>query len=666
MANPQYYIVEYEDGTIGEIPINEAVAPERSAYQFRAGESPSATIAKYASNILQGATLGYGDELAGLAATGLGKLGFNYPSDYQTNVDFYRNILEGTQEDAPITSIATQIAGGLPAGAVAGTNLAKNALLGAIYGAGEANDNRAGGAVIGGILGTAGAKAGELLGSLYETGAKMLPAGVEDVVANAQRGGLKFGKGDMLTPTEKYVTQDIAQRGVTPEVLLNAQTNQLQAIAEGQGVQTLAEALQNPSVSNFAQGIAQQPASAEIATKILKERSGAIPQRLDDILGLISPVNTPIDAGAMAKSGANELDRIASRRLGEASEQVYNTLNWEGVPSERIQEILQTPLAGRVANQVFETQVGGVPEQYTLRDVKRLASGLGKIGEAKANMQISPSEILTPRNAERLGGQLDEALRNQVAGLAEADALYPQMKTEAYGGIEDLGRKLVERIGRANEEKIATQPGEFILKSDPSIVKQIVEGSQAIGATNVPEALKAGVRGNLQEQISKKEGMSAIRDILKKGDKQRNIIESLTGEDVADLIERKVGREISFKQFENATLSQSATSKFTQEEKRLGENIKKILEMVKNPKKTFDTAVDSMLNNWVSDEVKRDITKILYAQGEDAVTKMKRLQPYLKELEKIRAKAQTIATTGRITGSQAGAMFGGKLTKKDI
>src|SRR5574343_1778699 len=226
MANPQYYIVEYEDGTIGEIPINEAVAPERSAYQFRAGESPSATIAKYASNILQGATLGFGDELYGLAATGLGKLGFNYPSDYQTNVDFVRKILEGTQQDAPITSFATQIAGSLPAGALAGTNLAKNALMGAVYGAGEANDNRAGGAVIGGILGGAGAKAGQLLGSLYEEVMKKLPAGVDDVVINPQRGGLKLGKGEMLTPAEKYVAQDIAQRNITPESLLSAEANQ--------------------------------------------------------------------------------------------------------------------------------------------------------------------------------------------------------------------------------------------------------------------------------------------------------------------------------------------------------------------------------------------------------------------------------------------------------
>jgi hypothetical protein len=148
-----------------------------AAQQARAGNKlpqVSAPPRENQSSVLdpfvQGTTFGWADEMRGAVQGGLAAMqGGDFGSVYDQVVDESRNALERERQVNPVGSFAAEVAGAIPAGMVAGGQLAgKGATLlqralstgavggaqGAVYGAGAAEGDRIAAAGTGGGVGT--------------------------------------------------------------------------------------------------------------------------------------------------------------------------------------------------------------------------------------------------------------------------------------------------------------------------------------------------------------------------------------------------------------------------------------------------------------------------------------------------------------------------------
>jgi hypothetical protein len=171
----EYFRSQIERGLAiaeGDAASTEPPSPPPSAAFQRGNQSGSFLDTAY-----QGLTFGFGDEFSGALAGGLAKLrGQDFTPAYEKTRDYVRGRVAREREDAPLTSIASEIAGGLPTLAFApfagasGLNTAMG--TGALYGAGSSEGgvgDRAMGGLAGATVGALGHHALSGLSALTRT-----------------------------------------------------------------------------------------------------------------------------------------------------------------------------------------------------------------------------------------------------------------------------------------------------------------------------------------------------------------------------------------------------------------------------------------------------------------------------------------------------------------
>ena len=297
--------------------------------------------------VVQGATFGFSDELAGAMGaipTALAT-GQSIPEAYTNVRDFERAQLERIQQESPYLSMAGEIAGSIPTGLgalnmargaapqlaekaaeYAGKNIATRlgtaaglgAVSGGVYGAGTGGTEetpRLEGAVTGGALGSLGG----LVGASAGVAAPKLGRGL------AERAKRLFGKQEQAAPKGVRELQEIGGREAVDElpVQSSAYSKIEKAIRDdfGADADSVLQALKNneisiadlagqgtPQLKGLAKGAAQYPSGQAGAERYFNQRIADAPEVLRESIGknISSDTAYYATADAIAEAGRNK------------------------------------------------------------------------------------------------------------------------------------------------------------------------------------------------------------------------------------------------------------------------------------------------------------------------------------------------------------------------
>lgn len=513
----------------------------------------------FVSGAADAASLGFNDELYGLGSAAMG-------GDYTEARDKFQGAKTAMGENHPGAALTGSLAGGLLTGGLAsrvapGLSAAARAnpitssgVIGATYGAGENNDNRIAGALIGGATGLAGGVLGE----------KVIAPGL--VKAATSRPGQAVINGMSSIPAKA--------RGLVGNALpLDEEAAALVAAGERQGVPVRApDAV--PSKRNAMAAAEASPYGGGLVNNALRSDAQKIEQRVAEIGGPGESasgdmVNSTIGSKAQEASGKYiDRTRLKKNDLYGQAEQLS-----EGkrvVPENAIaaidKHIGELEAAGANTNSAQIGYLKGLredmskPDGFSISEFQRLRSN--------ASQKIKGDNALTASDADRRLGDVTRSFTadaeaqlpgSAAAKLAEADKYYAQRQDfigKTLKGLigtkgrpmsaEDTGKALLAMIrNRADHAKlsgflkevdpetradfsatIAEQlgkngKGEFSLpflasniEKTPSNIRQLLFGDEGNAALKDLQALataKSETAGGLNRS---KSGVVAIRQIL--------------------------------------------------------------------------------------------------------------------------------------------------------
>jgi hypothetical protein len=257
-------------------------------------------------------------------------------------------------------------------------------------------------------------------------------------------------------------------------------------------------------------------------------------------------------------------------------------------------------------------------------------------------------------------GEMLPVLRKAVPGLKETDWKYKfETIPEAFGGMSDLARKTFERLTKASPEN-ARQFGQIILKQDPKILKEILDGAEEIGATDLKAAMKAGIKAMIDEGLETTT-RDPLRQVFEKGTRSKQVAKMLFGRKELQRLVEKTAIEKGMSKVEANVLGNSITGGIAMAERKAVEAqstgflkaASKILRVPVNGPKSFLNLVGSFLaNETVDPMIKRDMDKILGMQGKSAAEKIGLIGPYLEQLGRSNKTAKKWQEIGGLIGQR--------------
>lgn len=644
----------------------------RSFWQFSPDDTAGTAARKWIQQAGQAATLGFADEIGGLAASGLQYLGQPFGTEYKSpsqNIAEIRGETHEAAQEAPGKALMAGIAGGVLPAVAAGPSAMSQVLLGATTGAGsgETPFERA-------VLGGVGAAAVPVLSGIgwgagklaQKSGLSGLVAGGKNYIGEMFSGSPESQLGAIggplktqpLTAAERATAEGLVKRKASN--LAEAIAEQRAAIADGQDIQTLAEAL-GTGGKDWGRSLGQDTATGDFIKDFLKNRSGSdlghpdgeIANRISSYLDVITPERDAGKLASLAIDGANATRQAGKSNLRQVVGDAYESLDWTGSPSEEIQRLATTPVARKVGNEAFSGVPGGMPDNLNLRDYQTLKSALGKVGDSKA---FGTEAVLADQSA-RVGGQITSELRKLVPGLAEVDDAYPAMKQAAFGGMslkEGGAQDMLASLARTTPDDLPGIGRGILGSRYTDTIKELAGGMRDIGPKG-DAPLRAMARLSIDDSVAKKEGLGLIRGIVGKGQGNRSALGEIVGDDAVAKLDRQLGRELNWKELENKTLHNSTTASNLNQIEATKGLLGSVMAVLRSPKAESIAALKAAFTDEMIDaNLKQEIARILFSQGEDSIQKAQRLMPYIKKLHQIDMMAQQIVSGSRRLGSATG------------
>lgn len=696
------YTVQYADGTTKEIPDSEPIFTGdqvRSAWQFSPDDTVGSAAKKWGQQLGQGATIGFGDELAAIPATLMQALAHPFfGTEIKNPVQNWREMnadVDQSRAESPGKALLANMAGGLPSALATGPSAGSQALYGAAsgFGGGDTLNERMGGGLVGALAAPVASGIGRGAGiiadktgldkAIYRTGevgAELGGAMVKDLKGmfsgsiESQRGAIGRGFGSPirgateapLTAAERMTAQSLLAHGVGPDDIAQAIASQRSAIADGQGVQTLGEAMGKKTYNWQTAMGADVPTGGQVHEALTSRQEG-IYGRLQDALDVITPERSAYRNATNAIENANILDDVASKKLAEASKPFYEGVAWNSVPGDAAQEMLTAPVSKQVAGAVFSGRPGGAPSMegfargayspggssgaYNLEDAFAVKSGLLKLGRSRT----TGTEQLFGDQADIMGAKLSAALHAEHPELAVADAAYPNLIKEAYGSMDDNMRDFVTDVARSTPDSLPGL-GQKLINGYPEVAQALAKGSRDI-MPNGDQWMRDAARAAIGKRIGGKENLGLAKGMLGRGEEgARSTLPQIIGQQAADKLERVEGREIAMQGLANRVLANSPTAPIQAELEAQKRFMAHAIDWLQNPKQIPSRMFKAMFTNEMVDaNLRREVAQILFSQGEDAITKAQRLMPYVQKLQKIDNLAKQITAgaggfgTGGIT-----------------
>ena len=381
----------------------------------------------------QGLTLGAGDELIDYAALIPAYLASQVQNgEFAPSLEEMRLMarelsqedLSRDRENAPITSFVANMVGSVPSAVAAGPRMLAQAGLGALTGAASANggiDERGEGALIGGLLGTAG---------------QLAASGINRVAKGAS---------DLIAPEVRKTAQRLKSLGIPVR---------LSQLADSKFLSAIDMAL---SKVPFSGANKSQEAQRKAFTKALSSTFGENADTItDDVLGaakgrlgksydaLLKNTDIPIDRQSFAQQLSQlvgdlslETDDAGAAFLAKQADNILNTIdNNGGVLTGKMYQKLRQTLKGARGTNFSVGQIQKFVDDTVRNSVPdNIGQQLGQIDGQYRNMKI----------AEKLYGQLQNS-----TGQIRPETVYNAAKSNipdlAYGGGGELGD--LARVGR--------------------------------------------------------------------------------------------------------------------------------------------------------------------------------------------------------------------------
>jgi len=474
---------------IVERPQPQAAPPKESAAFLRGRDAPGAL--RGLANVMQGPTLGFGDEIYGAARAALS--GFR-PGAYTEARDMARGAAAQAGEDNPIFSTATQVLAGLPLmalqpGAPAASMMGRAGqagLLGAGFGtasgAGKSEAETAGGVAL-------DAGVGGLLGGAMSAAAVPLQAGVMSATGNVVS---RYSGGVSKAHAAEKVAEALQRdaRGTLNQTSPDAAIAQARAQLRKLGP----EARLVDAGGTNTRGLLDINATLPGQTKELTER--AIRQRQagrgDRLIGAA--------AESLQTGGRRAIPQIeewaADRRL--VAGPLYERVHKMAIPAdERIAGIVSAADelgASAVARRIATAErtpftLEAAAPQHSMRDLDRLKQGLDNLIEGQTD-KVTNKVTTEGRSLIGLKNDLVAALDDATGGL------YKEARN-AYAGPSALME--------------AARRGRDIFKGSSDALEASVKGLQG----SEREAFQLGAFEALRAKLGKESGQTEILKLWK-------------------------------------------------------------------------------------------------------------------------------------------------------
>ena len=494
--------------------------------------------------MLQGGTLGLGDELVAAVAAGLDPLkglvgrepaGGTYGERYDAYLARERAKLSQGREDSPVTAYGSEIAGAIPTTLAGPLNVARGgnyaraigtgALQGGIYGAGAAEGGLAdrlkgagAGAGLGGTFGAVSVPVATGVGNL----ARHLTAGraARDVglsrpaaemmlrVSQADEAATGMGAANIgragpeamvvdAGPSAAVVLDAVMQRGGPALTTAGKNIRGRAAGASKEVVATLDDILGNPiGVKTAAKGIAQRTSAG---------RSEAYDKAYSSVIDYASPEGRAIE---------NVVARVPARILKQAVDNANDFMTSVGQRNQQI--MAQVSDDGNV---VFS-------EMPNIQQLDELKKALGNMGRESVDQFGRPTAA--GNMLSRLAGELRDA-------MTEAAPSYGEAVRKGFDKIEmdnalKMGRDLM-RPGVTREDiELATRG-----------LSDAAKAEAKIGLRGYIDDVMANVKTAMSDpNVDARETMKALKDFSSRASREK--VNTLLGESDAnrlyDVIDR--------------------------------------------------------------------------------------------------------------------------------
>ena len=601
-------------------------------------------------------------------------------------------------------------------------NIIQGALSGA--GAAEGGlGQRALGGGIGGLLGLGGGFVGQKLGSMAGEAKAMGRAGLEAVTPEEQAFARLMLAENPEASKPGFLQQAQRALAKTPELTAAEATGMesqlIRAAKEGTGGQ-IQEQMQKRAQQRTgrlkkavgeATGITGKERPVELATTakegagkafgIAKERQklagekmyGELPFKEEMTLESINKLEQQAKAARQSfeanvsrrkEFGPEWLEKYKNQTNAAARTRMRKRLESAGIKSEKrvidleekvgatrgvkkqlkdLRRVGDRPVFQKFASKEEAAAIGGVksPEARNLKDYQQALKRM------KAERRIENKAALQGTQGAYDAGQIKQVLgemtavlRKAVPGLKEVDWKFKfEAIPEAFGGMSDLARKTFERLSKASPEN-ARQFGQIILKQDPKVLKEILEGAEKIGATDLKTAMKAGIKAMIDEGLETTT-RDPLRQVFEKGARSKQVAKMLFGRKELQRLVEKTAIEKGMSKVEANVLGNSITGGIAMAERKAVEAqstgflkaAAKILRVPVNGPKSFLNLVGSFLaNETVDPMIKRNMDKILGMQGKSAAEKIGLLGPYLEQLGRSNKTAKKWQEIGGLIGQR--------------
>lgn len=604
------------------------------------------------------------------------------------------------------------IRGNIIQGALSGAGAAEGGLL-----------DRFKGSAIGGLLGLGGGFVGQKLGSMAGEAKAMGRAGLEAVTPEEQAFARLMLAENPEASKPGFLQQAQRALAKTPELTAAEATGMesqlIRAAKEGTGGQIQEQmqkrAQQRTSRLKKAVGEAtgitgkERPVELATAAKEGAEKAYGIAIKRKNVAGDIMYEELPWQKAMTLESidkleqqaktarqsfeanvsrrkefGPEWLEKYKNQTNTAAKTRMRKRLETAGIKSEKrvtdleekvgatrgvkrqLQELRKasdSPIAKQAAQGAGASRSGGpkLPEERNLYDYKEIRSRLqADVRDKRKKVprtDLSGYDLIKLKEAER---DVNTALKKAVPGLKKADWRYKfEVIPEAFGGMSDLAQKTVERLSKASPEN-ARQFGQIILKQDPKILKEILDGAEKIGATDLKAAMKAGIKAMIDEGLETTT-RDPLRQVFEKGTRSKQVAKMLFGRKELQRLVEKTAIEKGMSKVEANVLGNSITGGIAMAERKAVEAqstgflkaASKILRVPVNGPKSFLNLVGSFLaNETVDPMIKRDMDKILGMQGKTAAEKIGLIGPYLEQLGRSNKTAKKWQEIGGLIGQR--------------
>lgn len=621
---------------------------------------------------LQGATMGYGDEIT--AAIG-SLFGMGYDDTLKTD----RAAQKRYESENPLESAAFEIAGGLPTafalpggqaktlGGMMKAGAAYGGLTG--FGKGEGDfGNRLGSGAVGLATGAAvpvAIKGVTGTGKAIHQALRRSP--VAQTVAN-EAGAILPQTVAPLTKAEATVFQRL--RNVPTEQLNSMQDEMARALTEGTPLY-LPEAggeYGKKKLFDFASYIANREGGANFAERAIGERAKGAGSRIGGILDELSPQSDPRMGGFSlmdaVKGKVDELDEIRTK----AADPYYKRAYAESPridPEDVTRFMRNNDITTGIVNKLRK-----YPKYANLPDnsrelMHRVKMELDDMLKDAALTKTDKADIESVK--EPLLKLLDQVDIPDTAGRqAELKALYgytPELsaadlaQTQAAAGPSAYGAGRATFAGKsAPIDEIMNGPlGGFLQHNyNPENVGTSVLGMSApaveigIGQLGSADAMRAAARSGISKRIGNKGDTRNLAEALIGAENPRKMLSTLMGSDGAENILRRLEIEDRMAKGKNLYQRGSTTARNLLEEEtfnKSGAVIDRLLKAISSPKGAlFQTASDLKNLGLASgkEDLARALAGILFDTEQGAAT-LQKVIPYATRRNEIAGQYDNLA-----------------------